>query len=243
MERAIVIEDEFNVRKGLLSLLAEYCPTVQIVAEATSVADAIEAINIHNPELVFLDIHLPDGSGFDVLKAISNTRIKVIFVSAFSEYALKAIKYSAIDYILKPVIPEELMEAVEKATELIEHDQQFFELNLKNSVTNDSTPSRLVIKTKTDVYYFDIQDIVYCQSDINYTMFYFKNHKPLLVAKTLKYYDDILREHNFGRIHQSYLVNRQYAVGIRNEQLMLQSGEGLSISKKRRTFVIQWMAK
>ncbi len=243
MERAVVIEDEFNVRKGLIALLEQFCPTVEIIGEAATVGEAVEQINALNPDLIFLDINLPDGNGFDVLKAISNTKIKVIIVSAFSEYALKAIKYSAIDYILKPIIPEELVDAVEKASELIEYDQQFFELNLKNTMNQNVSPSRLVVKTKTEVYYFDIQEITYCQSDVNYTMFYFQNHKPLLVAKTLKYYDDILREHNFGRIHQSYLVNRKHAERIKNEQLILTNGESLPISKKRKTFVSQWMLR
>lgn len=241
MERALIIEDEINVRKGLISLLEDHCPTLEIVGEAATVAAAIELINQTNPDLVFLDIQLPDGSGFDVLKSISQTRTKVIFVTAFSEYALKAIKYSAIDYILKPVIPEELIEAVEKATELIEHDQQFFELNMKMASSQNSRPSKLVIKTKTEVFYFEIEDIVYCQSDVNYTLFNFKNHKPVIVAKTLKYYEDILKEHNFGRIHQSYLVNRKFALGIRNEQLLLSTGESLSISRKRKSIVDLWM--
>lgn len=243
MEKAIIIEDEYNVRKGLIALLQEYCPSIQIVGEASTVVEAIAGINEKQPELVFLDIHLPDGSGFDVLKAIKHENVKVIFVTAYSEYALKAIKYSAIDYILKPVIPEELIEAVEKATELIEHDQQFFELHLQNSLKTNAKPSKLVIKTKTEVYYVDISDIIFCQSEINYTHFYFRNHKPLLVAKTLKFYEDILREHNFGRIHQSFLVNRNFALGIKNEHLLLTSGESLSISKKRKIFVDSWMKK
>ena len=243
MEKAIVIEDEFNVRKGLISLLEEYCPNLQIVGEARTVLEAVDLINARQPELVFLDIRLPDGTGFDVLKAITHTKVKVIFVSAYSEYALKAIKYSAIDYILKPVIPEELVEAVEKATELIEHDQQFFELNLQSTMKSNEKPSKLVIKTKTEVFYFDIADIVYCRSDVNYTYFHFINHKPLLVSKTLKYYEDILREHNFGRIHQSYLVNRRYAQGIKHENLVLSSGDILTISKKRKVFVDSWMKK
>lgn len=241
MERAIVIEDEFNVRKGLVSLLESYCPSLRIVGEAGTVKDAIDLINRQAPELVFLDIQLPDGTGFDVLKSIKHAKIKVIFVTAFSEYALKAIKYSAIDYILKPVIPDELVEAVEKATELIEHDQQFFELNFQNSLKNNEKPSKLVIKTKSEVFYFNISEIVYCQSDVNYTMIFFKDHKPLLVAKTLKYYEDLLKEHDFGRIHQSYLVNRQYAKGIKNDHLLLSTGESLAISKKRKALVARWM--
>jgi two-component system LytT family response regulator len=243
MERAIIIEDEINIRKGLIALLEDHCPSVQIVGEAATVEEAIEEINKSRPDLIFLDIHLPDGTGFDVLKAISPSTIKVIFITAFSEYALKAIKYSAIDYILKPVIPDELIEAVEKATELIEHDQHFFELNLQQTGNGNSKPSKLVIKTKTEVFYFDIDDIVYCQSDINYTIFNFKNHKPIIVAKTLKYYEDILKEHNFGRIHQSYLVNRKFAIGIKNEQLLLSSSESLSISRKRKSIVDAWLKK
>jgi len=243
MERAIIIEDEINVRKGMIALLEDHCPSLEIVGEASTVAHAIQLINEQEPDIVFLDIHLPDGSGFDVLKSISQTKIKVIFVTAFSEYALKAIKYSAIDYILKPVIPEELVEAVEKATELIEHDQQFFELNMQGASSRNSRPSKLVIKTKTEVFYFDIDDIVYCQSDVNYTVFNFEKHKPVIVAKTLKYYEDILKEHHFGRIHQSFLVNRKYAVGIKNEHLQLSTGESLAISRKRKTIVDVWMKK
>lgn len=241
MESAIIIEDEFNVRKGLVALLETYCPSVEVIGEAGSVNDAVELVNRKKPDILFLDIHLPDGNGFEVLKSISHGNIKVIFVTAFSEYALKAIKYSAIDYILKPVIPEELVEAVDKASELIEHDQQFFELNLLNSLKDNSKPSKLVIKTKKEAYYFDIQDIIYCQSDINYTMFHFRNHKSLLVSKTLKYYEDLLREHNFIRIHQSYLVNRSYAENIKSEHLLLSNGEQLSISKKRKNQVEKWL--
>lgn len=242
MENAIIIDDEFNVRKGLSALLQEYCPSINIIGEAASVQEGVELINKLNPDLIFLDIQLPDGSGFDVLKALSKSKVRVIFVTAYSEYALKAIKYSAIDYILKPVIPEELVEAVDKATELIEHDQHFFDLNFSKSLKGYIKPSKLVVKTKSEVYYFDITQIVYCQSDINYTQLFFDDHRPLLVAKTLKHYEDLLREHNFCRIHQSYLVNRKYAVGIRNENLLLSNGELLAISKKRRTIVDKWMS-
>jgi two-component system LytT family response regulator len=242
MENAIIIDDEYNVRKGLSAMLHEFCPKIKIVGEAASVREGVELINTLNPDLIFLDVQLPDGTGFDVLKAIGKSKVRVIFVTAYSEYALKAIKYSAIDYLLKPVIPEELIGAVDKATELIEFDQHFFDLNLSKSLKESVKPSKLVVKTKSELFYFDVSQIMYCQSDINYTQLFFNAHRPLVVAKTLKYYEDLLREHNFCRIHQSYVVNRRYAVGIRNEHLLLTDGNLLAISKKRRTAVYKWLS-
>jgi len=241
MTRAIIVEDEINVCNGLIALLEIHCPFIKIVHTAATVSESIARINETKPELVFLDIHLSDGSGFDVLKGIENKNIRVIFITAYSEYALKAIKFAAIDYILKPVIPDELIASVKRATTLIEQDHHIHELNLQQISLQNSHQSKLVIKTKNEVFYLAIEDIIYCQSDINYTLFKLTSSKPILVSKTLKYYEDILKEHRFCRIHQSYLVNRQYARSLKNDSLLLSNGESLVISRKRKSIVDQWM--
>jgi two-component system LytT family response regulator len=243
MEKVVVIEDEYNVRQGLIAMIKEYCPSLEIVGEADSINQGEGIINELKPDIVFLDIRLPDGTGFELLKRVVSTNLKVIFVTAYSDYALKAIKYSAIDYILKPVIPDELVDAVEKATRFIQQEKEFVELTSLNEFQNKKLASKIVVKTKTESFYLEIASIICCKADGNYTVFHLDNSKTIMVAKTLKFYEEILSEHDFVRIHQSYLVNPKYIVGVQNDQVKLTNGDALEISRRKKGLIVNLFSK
>jgi two-component system LytT family response regulator len=210
--RTLVIDDEEKARKTIIGFLSMYCKDVEVVAQAENVQSGINAINQHQPELVFLDINMPDGTGFDLLKLLGNFTFKLIFVTAYEEFAVKAFKFSAIDYILKPINPNELIEAVEKAKLLI--DKENFELRYKAFLLNYENKlkpdKKLVLKTSESIFMVEVKDIVRCEADGGYTIFFLNDTRKIMVSKNLKEYEDMLTEFSFFRPHHSHLVNLNY---------------------------------
>jgi len=208
MLRTIIIDDEESVRRTLDKLVKRYCPNVKLVAEADGVESGIKAIKKHHPDLILLDIKMDDGTGFDLLKQLEPVDFKVIFVTAYDQYAIKAIKFSALDYLLKPVDPDDLTEAVNKAEKLMidELNQQLNTLE-DNMQTKDRAKKKIILKTFDNIHREKLSDIVYCESNDNYTNFHLLNSKTILVSTTLKEYDDMLSEFGFFRAHKSYLIN------------------------------------
>jgi len=214
--RTIIIDDEEKARKTIISFLQLNCSDVEIIAQADSVQNGIKVIKEHKPELVFLDINLPDGTGFDILNALDSIQFKLIFVTAYEEYAIKAFKFSALDYLLKPINPQELVQSVEKARKSI--DQETFDVKYKTFIANYSnqsnTDKKLVLKTSESIFMIDIKDIIRCEADGGYTTFFLNDGRKILVSKNLKEYEDILLEYNFFRPHNSHLVNLNYMLSF-----------------------------
>lgn len=212
MLKAIIIDDVKKIRESLSDMLSRYCPDITVIDEAESVATGLQKIQLQQPDLVFLDIEMPDGTGFDLLQKLSSINFKIIFVTAYEEYAVKAFKFSAVDYILKPVDKDELIEAVKKAEVAIEKEN--LELKLKTLFLNientKNQPRKLVLRTSERIYSIDISDIIRCESDKNYTEFFLNDGKKLLVSITLKEYDEMLSPYGFFRSHQSHLINLRY---------------------------------
>lgn len=212
MIKALIIDDETNNQELISNLLKSYCETVEVVGTANSVETGYKAIQSLKPDLVFLDIQMPDGSGFDLLKMVSNIDFKVIFVTAHQEFAIEAFKFSAIDYLLKPLAPLNLINAVKKVEESITKD----ELNLKYQtlLSNVSEPTknkrRIVLKTMERIYSVDITDIIRFESDGNYTKVFLVDGKKIMVSRLLKEYDELLSDVGFLRVHQSHLINTNY---------------------------------
>jgi two-component system LytT family response regulator len=209
--RTIIIDDEENVRRTLQKLLKSYCPNVKLVGEAEGVETGKNAIKKHLPDLVLLDIKMDDGTGFDLIKQLEPVDFKVIFITAYDEYAIHAIKFSALDYLLKPVDPDDLVEAVNRAEKLVlkELNQQLDAL-ADNVATHDRLKKKIILKTFDHIHLVNVSDIVYCESDNNYTRFHLANAKTILVSTTLKEYEGMLSEYGFFRAHRSYLVNLGY---------------------------------
>jgi two-component system LytT family response regulator len=189
-----------------------HCPNVKLVGEADGVGTGMETIQKQNPDLVLLDIKMNDGTGFDLLKKLEPVDFKVIFITAYDQYAIRAFKFSAIDYILKPVDVDELKEAVNRAEEMVQSafDKQLdtLEENLKKKEVSDK---KLILRTQDNIHLVNVSDIVYCTAESNYTTFFFKNGKKVMVTNcTLKEYDEMLMDYGFFRVHKSYLINLKY---------------------------------
>lgn len=187
MLRAIIIDDIDSIRKKNCALIAAYCPNVAIIAEANSVASGVEAIRRYVPELVFLDVEMADGTGFDLLQQLRPLNFKVIFITAYQEFAVKAFRFSAIDFLLKPVDPEELVAAVKKTEQTLGKDMLELQLNaLFANIERPKNLGKLILRTAEKIYSVNIQDIIRCESEKNYTTFYLVNGQRLVVSVTLK---------------------------------------------------------
>jgi two-component system, LytTR family, response regulator len=219
--RAVIIDDVQNAIDTLLQDINNYCPHLQIVGTATSVVQGIKLIHNTQPELVFLDIHMQDGSGFDLLDAIPNT-FKVIFVTAFDEHAIKAFNYATIGYLLKPVDPDDLVKTIQKieGTTTINTAKN---LTVAKEHFSNIGPKRISLNTQDKIYIVNIQDIVYCCSEGNYSVFYLidAGAKPIMVSTTLGYYSNLLEPYGFYKVHHSYLVNTAHIKEFKKDACLL----------------------
>jgi two-component system LytT family response regulator len=214
MITALLIDDD-NLRAGMKSLLSRYAPEIAIMGEADSVKTGTELLLKTEPQVVFLDIHLGDGSGFDLLEEVNKRgklNSQIVFITAHEQYAIKAFRFSALDFLLKPVDPDELEKVISKIKNVLVKSESVahIDLLLENIRKKVDNFKRIALSTADGIHLFEISDIIRCESEDNYTKFYIKNNKPVLISKTLKEYEDLLTEHGFERIHQSHLINLSY---------------------------------
>jgi two-component system LytT family response regulator len=215
MITALLIDDDDNLRAGMKSLLSRYAPEIAIMGEADSVKTGTELLLKTDPQVVFLDIHLGDGSGFDLLEEVNKRgklNSQIVFITAHEQYAIKAFRFSALDFLLKPVDPDELEKVISKIKNVLVKSESVahIDLLLENIRKKVDNFKRIALSTSEGIHLFEISDIIRCESEDNYTKFYIKNNKPVLISKTLKEYEDLLTEHGFERIHQSHLINLAY---------------------------------
>ena len=209
MIKAVIIDDETAMQEVNSRLLAEYFPHILLLGTANSIESGVALIISAKPDLVLLDIELSDGTGFQLLQKLQPYQFKVVFITGFDSFAIKAIKFSALDYILKPVNETEFQQAIRQAVELIEKNENTESQNevLMDSFRKDMKAKKLVLRTSDSIHIVDIADIYFCMSDNSYTTFYFEGDENILVSKSLKDYETLLGEHFFYRVHQRFLVN------------------------------------
>ena len=216
MITAVIIDDDENLRNGLKSLLKKYASEISIIGEADSVKTGISCITELKPQVVFLDIQMVDGTGFDLLNELSKKEEKlttnVVFITAHEQYAIKAFRFSALDFLLKPIDPDELKKVIEKIKSVVDKNESDIqiELLLENMRKKEEKFKRIALSNSNGTFVINVSDIIRCESDDNYTKFFIKNKKPILISKTLKEYDELLSENGFERIHQSHLINMDY---------------------------------
>lgn len=210
MKKALIIDDEQRTRELIAKMITSFDLGIEAIPMGESVQSGIAAIAAIQPDLVFLDIQMPDGTGFDLLKAIPNKNFEVIFITAHEEFAIKAIKFSALDYILKPVDTDELRAAIERALETLNDTKAEPQFEALQHNIQPNQKRRLVLKTQESVHVVELDQIIRCEADRNYTSFFLKNGKKILVSRTLKDYETLLTGHNFLRVQQSHLVNLDY---------------------------------
>lgn len=238
--KAVIVEDHPDIAEELAQLITQHCPNVLLVGTATSVVSAAKLIHEVHPTLLFLDIELPDGTGFDLLDILDKP-VKVIFITGSDSHAIRAFRYSAIDYLLKPVDPKELVEAVRRAQTDVALDDDRLDIYRSSLKDIERVPDRIALHTSDKIHFIDISDIMRCMADGNYTRFYLKGSTSLLVAKTLKEYDRLLSGANFLRVHQSHLVNmksvREY-IKSDGGYLVMQDGAKIPVSTRKKTDVL-----
>jgi len=224
MLRAIIIDDEKNTRDVVSAIMAKHCKEVEIIGFADSVKSGVQIIQKHKPDLLLLDIHLPDGTGFDILKGIKPDNFKIIFITAHEEYALKAFKFSALDYILKPINSNELTASIKKATDSLQHAVNLQLATFAHNYSNlPKEPKKIILKTLDSIYSVSVTEIIRCQADTCYTRFFLRDGQIIMVSATLKKFDELLTEFGFFRVHQSHLINLDYFVRYKK------TGGGLAI--------------
>lgn len=208
--KALIIDDEKRTRELIAKMIESFDLGIETFPIGESVETGIKAIEDIRPDLVFLDIQMPDGTGFDLLKMIPQKHFEVIFITAHEEFAIKAIKFSALDYILKPVDPDDLKEAVLRAINTIDDKKEESQYEALHQNMQPMQKRRLVLKTQESVHVVDLDKIIRCEADRNYTSFFLTEGKKILVSKTLKDYETLLTGHNFLRVQQSHLINLDY---------------------------------
>jgi two-component system, LytTR family, response regulator len=243
MITAILIDDDQNLRSGMKQLLSRYAPEFKIIGEADSVANGVEVIDQLQPQVVFLDIQMNDGTGFDILEqlALKNGKITshIVFITAHEQYAIKAFRFSALDFLLKPVDPDELQKVIEKIKNIVvkNDDYAHIDLLLENIRKKVDNFKRIALSNSHGMHLFEVSDIIRCESEDNYTKFYIKNNKPILISKTLKEYEELLTDHGFVRIHQSHLINLAFLKSYIKKDggyVVMADNSNLPISQRKR---------
>ncbi|MBG6131591.1 two-component system LytT family response regulator [Aquimarina sp. EL_43] len=240
---AIIVDDEKHSREALTKLIEEFCLETTVLTTANSVTEAIDKIKSNKPDVVFLDIELQSGIGFDILTQIDTINFEVIFTTAYEQYAIQAIKFSSLDYLLKPLGIEELKTAVEKAKK--KKDQEVYKKQLETLIDNlQQQPkfNKICLSTADSVEFINIQDIIYCKANGAYTSFILKNNISLLVSKHLKEYENLLIEQQFMRTHNSFLINlKEVKKFVKSDggYIMMNNNDIINISKnKKEKFLI-----
>lgn len=243
MIRCVIVEDEEMARKVLKSLLAQYCKDVMVCAEAGDVESGKSMIESFRPDLVFLDIEMPGGSGFKLLSSIDNIDFEVVFTIAYEQFAIKAIRHAALDYLLKPIDPKELVAAVEKVKESKYKKtlKKQYDSLLKNIDPEQLVVRKISISTTDKIHLIEVDNIIRCESDNYYSILYFKNGTNLMVSKTLKEMEQKLEEYDFVRTHKSHLVNIRCIMNFIKDEMMvlLSDGSKVPVSKRKKEKILE----
>jgi len=248
MLNVVIIEDEAHGQETLKNLLKEYCENIEIAGIAGSVKEGIKAIEAIKPDLIFLDIELHTGTGFDILENVNRYDFEVIFTTAYENYAIKAIKFSAIDYLLKPIDISELRDAVDKVRKRREQSLENHKLYnfLKNLKGQNDSQKIITLSTSEGMEFIPVADIIKLEANGSYTTFYLKQGRSLLVSKNLKEYENLLSEHGFFRVHHSCMINlNQVERYVKSEggSIILKDGSQADISQKKKEKFLELMSQ
>ncbi len=236
---AIIVDDEKHSRETLNNLVTEFCDDVEILTTESTIPGAVSAIKALKPDLVFLDIELQTGTGFDVLDQLNEINFEVIFTTAFEQYALKAVKFSSLDYLLKPIDLEELQKAVKKARKI--KDKNIYGKQLETLIHNlkQQQPSnnKICLSTADGYEFINVDEILYCKAEGSYTAFKLTNGTNFLVSKHLKEYENLLAGQHFMRVHNSFLINLEEVkkyVKADGGYILMNNGDPISISRNKK---------
>ena len=246
--RAVIVDDEKHSRETLKNLIDEFCDGIEVVAMAGGVQDAITSIKESKPDVLFLDIELQPGTGFDVLSELENINFDIIFTTAYEQYAVKAIKFSSLDYLLKPIAIDDLTAAVDKSRKRKGEKmyQQQLDILLSEIQHQKSDDRKICLATSDGIEFVKVSDILYCEAAGSYTTFIFKDGSKLMVSKHLKEYENLLADQSFMRVHNSFLINLSEVkrfVKSEGGYILMNNDAMISISPKKRDEFMERMLK
>lgn len=227
----------------LTTLIHEHFNDIEVIETANDIATGYSVIQKTDPDIVLLDINLPDGNGFDLLRKFGTIHFKLIFITAHEEFAIEAFKYSAIDYILKPVEEDALVEAIKRARNLKLMEDQHLKIKALLGNLDEGVPmKRIILRTADCLHLINVNDIIRCEADSNYTYFYLRDGKRILVSKTIKEFSEMLKNAGFIRVHQSHLVNTDYIdryMKTDGGTMIMRDQSQVPISQERRAYVLK----
>jgi two-component system LytT family response regulator len=242
--KVLLVDDEVKARNILQHYIANFIPAITEIQQAASADAAMELLATYQPDIVFLDVEMPFKNGFDFLLALKNPSFDVIFTTAYNQYAIQAIRFSALDYLLKPVDPDELKAAVDRHLEKRETEEQKKELygNLVQNIGKKEVKDfRIAVPTTQGVFFFTVEEVIRMEADTSYTHIHLVNKKPFIASKTLKHFEDMLEGFDFIRTHKSHLVNPRHITRISNDHdfVLLTDGSKVEISRRKKEEVFQ----
>jgi two-component system, LytTR family, response regulator len=244
MLKAILIDDEKNSRESLRKKIATHCPDISVLAECANGQEGLSAIQQYKPDIIFLDIEMPHMNGFTMLQQLSERNFEIIFTTAFNQYAINAIRYSALDYLVKPVEVTELVQAVDRARQQQHRNDTSQQLEILAGYLSQQQkgPEKIAVSVSTGLEIIKVPDIIYLEATGNYTHIHMRDEKPLLASRTLKDFEDILPPSHFCRIHNAILVNVSYVKKYNrgdNGQVILSNGILLDVARRRKDELLQ----
>jgi two-component system LytT family response regulator len=248
MIKTLIIEDEQKSREMLAAIIQKNCPELQIVGLAENVKEGVRLIQENNPELVFLDISMPDGSGFDLLEQVPGHRFELIFATASDQHAIRAIKYSACDYLLKPIDIEELKVAVEKviSKKKVAPNMENLQFLIQHLKRADENFQKITLPTGNAYEIVNVKDIIRCEADGSYTIFYLTDKRKLMISAGLKHYEELLPESEFIRVHHHHLINMNHVVRFLKEDggyAVMSDGSKIEISRRKKEAFMEKLNK
>lgn len=249
MLKAVIIDDESDSRQILSNYIKKYCPGITVCGFGESVTTGLEIIRQHAPDVVFLDIEMPYGNGFDLLQKAQPVNFETVFVTAFDNYAIQALNQSAAYYLLKPIDIDELVKAVDKISAerkksgYVEHAKILLE-----NLTNGTSPrhQKVMLPTMEGFEVVPVNSILYCEAIDNFTRFHLDGQKDMLICRTLKYYEDVFKDHAFFRIHRSYLINADYVIRYskgKGGYVTMKNNRELEVSSNKKNDFLEFFAK
>ncbi len=235
MLKGVIIDDEDKARQNLKNIIENHCPQLDIVGEADNVKKGQSIISKKRPDVVFLDIKMQGETGFDLLKKIHHIDFEIIFVTAYDEYAIKAIRFAALDYLLKPIDIEKLQAAIRRVKDKKQNTTYDKFSHLMEQLQQETSFRKIALPTMKGQKFVELDDIIRCEAEDNYTRFFLKGGKEVLVSKTIKHFESLLKEHHFFRVHQSHLVNLKFVKEyIKKEGGYIKMADGSEVLLSRR---------
>lgn len=244
--KILVVDNEPNIRKAIVEMIHNFCDEVSELHEADGVATGLKMISEVNPDIVFLDVELDDGTGMDLLSKLNQINFHLIFITAHNKYAIDAFKFSATDFLLKPIAPDELIEAFEKVKLHIKNKYLSEQLLVMKESLNKITSKekKIVLKDSNSIYFVNVNDIVRCESSGQYTEFYFDDSKRIVISKSLKEYEELLEPYGFIRPHHSHLININKILRfdkVNGGSLIMETLEEIPVSHRKKTQILQFL--